>query len=273
MRFLQHAFDDAKRRAVLCFTTVALAIFEIRNEKLRDLVVGGAGGSGGGSRGAVKMVDDAHGNGEVQGLEWCRVDSLSRALGVLSLGLAAARRQGGVDAPAGSDGDDGRAHVVVQVSVRVEHKLHTEGEAGPLCTEGRLMLVDLAGSDVGLVGELGSREAGPGSPDRTGAPHGDKDKGKVAAVDAKAAQKSLAALQEVLMGLSSRGFGPGAASSSPGGVCAGGGAGSGQPLRIPVRSSLLTRLVAVRWSLVEACHCFFARAWRRVSFRRRITGR
>ena len=249
-------------RQVLCHTTVALAVYEIRNEKLRDLLggaVGGGGRVGGGGGGGCRelaVVDDAYGNGEVQGLEWCVVDSLSKALGLLTLALSSAREHSAVGTEGGgsSGGDDGRAHLVVQVSVRVKGKLHTEGESGPVSTEGRLMLVDLAGADVGLVGELGSGEVGVASPDGTGAPgpHGGKDKGKSAGVNAKSAQKSLAALQEMLKGLCSKSSEVCEASSpGVGGGGGGGGAGRSGPVHLPVRSTVLTRLLAV--SLIVNC--------------------
>jgi hypothetical protein len=236
---------------------VALAVYEIRNEKLRDLLGGaGGGGRGGGGGGSgcreLAVVDDVYGNGEVQGLEWCVADSLSKALGLLTLALSSAREHsaGGIEGGGSSGGDDGRAHLVVQVSIRVKGKLHTEGDSGPVSTEGRLMLVDLAGADVGLVGELGSGEVGVASPDGTGAPapYGGKVKGKSAGVDAKSAQKSLAALQEILKGLSSKSSEACEASSpglSGGGGGGGGGGGRSGPVHLPVRSSILTRLLAV----------------------------
>ena len=152
MRVLEAVYDDAKQRAVLCDTAVSLSIYEIRNERLQDLLPGAGGAGGAGAERGLRVVDDVRGNGEVQGLSWCPADSVSKALGLLTLGLSCGREAqvGGVEG--GGNGGDGRSHVVVQVRVRVKHKLHAEGEAGPPSTEGTLMFVDLAGSDVGVVG-------------------------------------------------------------------------------------------------------------------------
>ena len=53
VRFLEDAFMAAKRRSVLCNTYISLSIFEIRDERVRDLLIreGTGGGENGGGAG------------------------------------------------------------------------------------------------------------------------------------------------------------------------------------------------------------------------------
>ena len=177
----------AKDNAVLNQTSVTVSMVLVSNEHAVDLLNAGGGGS-------LRVVDDTHGNGQLPGLSWFAVSSLSQAMALLAVGLASAR--------SGATG-----HVIVQVKVNVSCKLDALGGSGrgDEIREGLLTLVDLVGSDVGAGGDIGVKE-------------------KAAT---KAAQQSLAALQEVVLGLGGTGH-------------------------LPARASVLTRLLASSFGITSA---------------------
>ena len=168
-------------------TSVIVSMVLVSNENAVDLLNAGGGGS-------LRVVDDTHGNGQLPGLSWFAVSSLSQAMDLLAVGLASVR--------SGATG-----HVTVQVKVNVSCKLDALGGSGrgDEIREGLLTLVDLVGSDVGAGGDIGVKE-------------------KAAT---KAAQQSLAALQEVLLGFGGTGH-------------------------LPVRASVLTRLLASSFGISSA---------------------
>uniref|UniRef100_A0A7S4L123 Kinesin-like protein n=2 Tax=Guillardia theta TaxID=55529 RepID=A0A7S4L123_GUITH len=165
-RMLEDLFRTQKERAVLVSLQVKISMFEIYNEKIKDLLSGGVG-----EQEELRVSTDKHGSVHVEGLKEHAVESLQKGIGLLELGMSV-RATGATNLNEHSS----RSHLLVRLAVSGQDK--RTGER----TSGKMYLVDLAGSEnVSLSGAEGK-----------------------ALKEAIGINRSLSALHDVMLSLSSK---------------------------------------------------------------------
>eukprot|EP00960_Hanusia_phi_P062206 765089-Hanusia_phi.AAC.1 len=142
-----------------------MSMFEIYNEKIKDLL------SGGSEQEDMRVGADRHGNVQVEGLREHVVEGLQKGIGLLELGMSV-RATGATNLNEHSS----RSHLLIRLAVTGQDKRTGERSSG------KMYLVDLAGSEnVSLSGAEGK-----------------------ALKEAIGINRSLAALHDVMLSLSSK---------------------------------------------------------------------
>jgi len=175
-RMLQDIFQTIKERAVIVELSLKLAMFEIYNEEVRDLLAPAAPASKplpgqAAKREALAVSSDRHGGVVVEGLEEYAVDSLSKGLALIEHGQ-------GVRATCATliNEHSSRSHLLIRFTVQSVDRRTGERRCG------KMYLVDLAGCEN--VAQSGAEGR--------------------ALREAIGINKSLAALHDVMLALSNK---------------------------------------------------------------------